>query len=100
VIERFLTGEVLLERRIGSDAFNGNTYAAGVLIVARLHQEAVVVRSYDGREITSNSHVSTKDTIAPGDRITDAYGVAREVVTVRRNTNTRGVFSHFVGYLA
>jgi hypothetical protein len=32
--------------------------------------------------------------------VTDAYGVAREIVTVRRNQSTRGNFSHFVGYLA
>lgn len=100
MINRFLTAEVLLERRTGSDDFNGNTYAAGVMIPARLHSQAEVVRNNDGREITSDSHVSTTTEIRPGDRITDAYGVAREVVTVRRNTNTRGVFSHFVGYLA
>lgn len=100
MITRFLTGEVLLERRTASDDFNGNTYAAGVMIKARLHSQAEVVRNNDGREITSDSHVSTLEELRVGDRITDAYGIGREVVTVRRNTDTRGVFSHFVGYLA
>lgn len=100
MIRRFLTDEVLLERRTGSDDFNGNTYAPGVMIPARLHSEAEVVRSNDGREIVSDSHVSTREEISPGDRITDAYGVAREVITVRTNKATNGTFSHFVGYLA
>ena len=100
MIDRFLTGQVLLERRTSSDAFNGNSYAPGVFVRARFHSEAVVVRSYDGREVTSNAHVSVVTEIAPGDRVTDAYGVAREIVTVRRNQSTRGNFSHFVGYLA
>jgi hypothetical protein len=100
VITRFLTDSVLLERRTGSDDFNGNTYSPGVFVRARLHQEAVVVRTFDNREITSNAHVSTRDVVSPGDRVTDAYGVAREVVTVRTNKDTKGVFSHFVGYLA
>ena len=100
IITRFLTDEVLLERRTGSDDFNGNTYAAGVMIPARLHSQAQVVRTNDGREITSDSHVSTVEELRPGDRITDAYGVGREVVTVRRNKSTNGTFSHFVGYLA
>jgi hypothetical protein len=100
VITRFLTDSIVLERRSASSDFNGNTYAAGVSIPARFHAQAEVVRTYDGREITSSSHVSTRETISPGDRVTDQYGVKREVVTVRRNKNTRGAFSHFVGYLA
>jgi predicted HD phosphohydrolase len=76
VIDRFLTGNVLLERRTSSDAFNGNSYAPGVFVRARFHSEAVVVRSYDGREVTSNAHVSVVTEIAPGDRVTDEIGRA------------------------
>lgn len=100
MIQRFLTTQVLLERRLTSNDFTGNTYAAGVMVDARLHSQAEVVRAFNGREITSAAHVSTRAELNPGDRVTDLYGVAREIVTVRRNQDTRGVFSHFVGFLA
>ena len=100
VIQRFLTDQVVLERRTGTDAFDGNTYTAAVTIPARLHSETTVVRGADGREITSNAHVSSTELLSPGDRITDVYGVQREILTVRINKRTNGEFSHYVGYLA
>ena len=100
VISRFLTDTVVLERRTGTDAFDGNTYAAPITVQARLHSETTVIRGADGREITSNAHVSTPELLTPGDRITDVYGVQREILTVRINKRTNGDFSHFVGFLA
>jgi hypothetical protein len=100
VIQRFLTDTVVLERRTGTDAFDGNAYAAPVSIPARLHSETTVVRGADGREITSSAHVSTTELVSPGDRVTDVYGVPREVLTVRINKRTNGEFSHYVGFLA
>jgi len=88
------------ERRISTNAYDGNTYAAAVTIAVRWFTEERVLRFNDGREIVSGSHVSTSATIAEGDRITDEDGTAREVVRVRLNRDTTGRYSHRIGYLA
>ena len=98
-VQKFLTGRVLLERRVSTDAYEGSVYAAAVEVPARWFDEARVVRGHDAREVLSNAHVSVTEPISVGDRVT-RDGRAREVVMVRRNETTRGVFSHFVGYLA
>lgn len=99
-IERFFLQKCTLERRIGTDAYGGNTYGIASEIRVRWFNEQNVVRTETDREITSDAHVSTDALIRVGDRITDEDGRKREVVVVRRNRNTRGEFSHFVGYLA
>ena len=99
-VHKFLTGSVVLERRTSTDAYAGSTFAAPVTIPARWFDEVRVVRSHDAREVLSNAHVSVVESISAGDRVTSSDGRVREVVTVRRNETTRGVFSHFVGYLA
>ena len=124
---RFLTGRVSIERRESTDAYAGNTYEPATVVPARWFDEVRVVRAHDAREVVSTAHVSVTANLSPGDRVTpvapitadstlwtadssrftadaiagpDASERAREVVAVRRNENTRGHFSHFVGYLA
>ena len=123
---RFLTGRVSIERRESTDAYEGNQYEPPTVVPARWFDEVRVVRSHDAREVVSTAHVSVAVTLAPGDRVTPVAPLtasssmwtadstrftadallgpdfgerAREVVAVRRNENTRGHFSHFVGYL-
>ena len=123
---RFLTGRVSIERRESTDAYEGNQYEPATVVPARWFDEVRVVRSHDAREVVSTAHVSVAVTLAPGDRVTPVAPLtasssmwtadstrftadallgpdfgerAREVVAVRRNENTRGHFSHFVGYL-
>lgn len=100
MINRFLTDHVTLESLVTRDEYEGTTYAAARSIPARLHSRTQVVRGDAGREITSDAHVSTTVLVKPGDRITDIYGVKREVVTVQINKYTDGRFSHRVAYLA
>ena len=99
-VRKFLTSSVSVERRTGSDPYSGDTFAAPVSVAARWFDEARVVRGFDAREVLSNAHVSVVEPIGVGDRVTAPDGRAREVVMVRRNETTRGVFSHFVAYLA
>ena len=99
-VHKFLTGSVTLERRTASDAYSGDTFAPAVEVPARWFDEARVVRGHDAREVLSNAHVSVTESISVGDRVTPPDGRSREVVMVRRNESTRGVFSHYVGYLA
>ena len=100
MIDRFLTDHVTLERLIARDEFDGSTYATPRIVQARLNSKTQVVRGDAGREITSDAHVSVTVDIKPGDRVTDIYGVKREVVTVQINKHTDGRFSHRVAYLA
>lgn len=100
MITRFLTDHITLERLTARDEFEGTTYATPRIVPARLHSLTEVVRGDAGREITSDAHVSVTCDIKPGDRVTDIYGVKREVVTVRINKHTDGRFSHRVAYLA
>jgi hypothetical protein len=99
-VARFMKQTAVLERRTATDAYDGTTYATGVTVNVRWFTEATVVRTRDAREVISSAHVSLKDTITEGDRITDESGRAREVVMVRKNRDTRGTFSHYVAYLA
>jgi hypothetical protein len=99
-VERFFLQKCALERRLGTDGYTGNTYGIPTEIRVRWYNEVNVVRSETDREVTSDAYVSTESVIRAGDRITDEDGRKREVVIVRRNRNTRGEFSHFVGYLA
>ena len=99
-VSRFLKQPVLLERRVSTDAYSGNSYATGVTVPARWFSEVSVLMGDDRREVVSSAHVSLLVEVSEGDRITDESGRAREVVRVRRNRDTRGVFSHYVAYLA
>ena len=99
-VARFLTSTAVIERRASSDSYAGNTYSAPEIVPARWHDEARVVRADNARDITSSSHVTLMTLVSVGDRVTDPLGRAREIVLVRRNESTRGVFSHYVGYLA
>lgn len=99
-VQRFFLQKCTLERRVGTDAFSGNTYGVPTEIRVRWFNEVTVLRTETDREITSDAYVSTDVLVRVGDRITDEDGRKREVVQVRRNRNTRGEFSHFVGYLA
>lgn len=100
LVDRFLKQAAVLERRTATDAYRGTSYAAPETIKVRWHAEVTVLRTDDGREITSNAHISTATEITEGDRLTDEAGRAREILRVRRNRDTRGRFSHYVGYLA
>lgn len=97
---RFLRASVTLERRVSTDAYAGNGYATGVTVQARWFDDHQVLRTSDAREVTSSAHVTTRELVSNGDRITDPHGRAREVIHVRRNEDTRGRFSHYVAYLA
>lgn len=126
-IHKFLTGRVVIERRTSTDAYSGHSYDPASVVPARWFDEVRVVRGVDAREVLSNAHVSLVEFIAAGDRVTPAASITadstlltadstrvtadatvgpdlsqrtREVVAVRRNETTRGVFSHYVGYLA
>jgi hypothetical protein len=99
-VERFFLQKCTLERRLGTDAYSGNSYGVPSEIRVRWFNQATVVRTETDREVTSDAHISTATVIRVGDRITDEDGRKREVIVVRRNRNTRGEFSHFVGYLA
>jgi len=98
--ERFFLQRATLERRVGTDSYNGNTYGNPTEIRVRWFNEVRVIRTATDREITSDAHVSTSTLIRIGDLITDEDGRKREIINVRRNYNTRAEFSHFVGYLA
>jgi hypothetical protein len=100
MISRFLTDHITLERLVTRDEFEGTTYAPPRSIPARLNSKTQVVRGDAGREITSSAHVTVTVEIKPGDRVTDIYGIKREVVTVQINKHTDGRFSHRVAYLA
>jgi hypothetical protein len=99
-VQRFFLQQCVLERRIGTDSYAGNTYGNPTAIRVRWFNEVNVLRTETDREVTSDAHISTTTVIRFGDRITDEDGRKREVVIVRLNRNTRGEFSHFVGYLA
>jgi hypothetical protein len=99
-VERFFLQKCTLERRIGTDAYNGTTYGIPTVIRVRWYNETNLLRTATSRELTSDAHISTDTLIRIGDRITDEDGRKREVVEVRLNRNTRGVFSHFLGFLA
>ena len=126
-IHKFLTGRVSIERRTSTDAYEGHSYDSASVVPARWFDEVRVVRGVDAREVLSSAHVSVTAPLSVGDRVTpaadltadsslltadstrvtadatvgpDAGARSREVVLVRRNESTRGVFSHFVGYLA
>ena len=99
-VGRFFFQQCVLERRVGTDAYGGNTYGIPTTIRVRWFNEVTVLRTETDREVTSDAHISTESVIRAGDRITDEDGRKREVVVVRLNRNTRGEFSHFVGYLA
>jgi hypothetical protein len=99
-INRYLTDRITWERLIARDEYDGNTYAAPATIPARLHSITQVVRTNDGREITSNAHVTATNPINVGDRITDANGTKREIINVRIAKGVDGRTSHRVGDLA
>lgn len=98
-IRRYLTDQIVWERLVARDEFDGNTYAAAVTIPGRLHSVTNVIRDNDGREIVSNAHVTATAIINVGDRITDANGVKREIVQVRIAKAVDGRTSHRVGDL-
>lgn len=100
MVTPFLRQTAVLERRTATSAREGNTYAAPETIDVRWYSEETVLRFDDGREIVSGSHISTRALISEGDRVTDEDGRARAIVRVRRNRDTRGAFSHWIGYLA
>lgn len=99
LIDRFLNETATLERRTGTDAYSGDTFSAPKSIKVRWMTENTVVLLSDRREVVSDSHISCTDEVAVGDRVTDEAGRKREVLTVRLNRSTRGVFSHYVAYL-
>lgn len=100
MVTPFLRQTAVLERRTATSAREGNTYTAAETIRVRWYSEETVLRFDDGREIISGAHISTPALISEGDRLTDEDGRARAIVRVRRNRDTRGAFSHYVGYLA
>ncbi len=100
MVTPFLRQTAALERRTGTSAYTGNTYTTPETIRVRWYSQETVLRFDDGREVISDAHISTRAAITEGDRITDERGRAREIVRVRRNRDTRGAFSHWVGYLA
>ena len=99
-IQRFLTQAAVIERRTTQDAYSGHSYAAPVTVLARWATATRLLQGRDGGEVVSDTHVSVIALVTEGDRITDEAGRARTVVRVRRNTTTRGVFTHYVAYLA
>ena len=126
-VHKFLTGRVSIERRTSTDAYEGHSYDPASVVPARWFDEVRVGRGVDAREVLSSAHVSVTAPLSVGDRVTpaadltadsslltadstrvtadatvgpDAGARSREVVLVRRNESTRGVFSHYVGYLA
>lgn len=99
-VKRFLVDSAVLERRMSSDAYTGNTYAAPVTVACRWIDEVSVLRGADRREVTSSASVSLLEEVTEGDRITDRQGVAREVIRVRRNRDLSGKFSHYRAFLA
>lgn len=100
LIDRFLNETAVIEARVGTDAYSGNQYGAPVSTPVRWHSEHKVVRDDQGREVISDSHISLTASVSVGDRVTDEWGRKREVVAVRINRSTTGVFSHYVAYLA
>lgn len=100
MVDKFLRQTATWEARTGTDAHAGNTYGTAATIKVRWFTEHVVVRTSDRREITSSAHISCKEAVALGDRITDESGRAREVIDVRLDRDTRGNYSHRVAYLA
>jgi len=98
--QRFLKQTATWEARTGTDAHSGNTYGASATIKVRWFTEHVVLRLANRREVTSSAHISTTATVNEGDRITDEFGRAREIVDVRINRDSRGALSHRVAYLA
>lgn len=100
MVNKFLKQTASWEARTGTDAHSGNTYSTAVPIKVRWFTEHVVLRLSDRREVTSSAHISTKAAISTGDRITDEFGRAREIIDVRLDRDSRGNYSHRVGYLA
>jgi len=92
--------EATLEVRQATDSYAGDTFDDPVTIDVRWFNEVQAVRTDDGTQYVSSSHISTLVEVKAGDRVTDEDGVVRRVVEVRKNRSTRGVFSHYVAYLA
>lgn len=97
---RFFQQTAVWEARTSSDAYTGDTFASPVTINVRWYTENELVRNDEGREVTTSARISTLTAVKVGDRVTDEMTRERTIVTVRKNRDTRGVFSHYVAWLA
>ena len=97
-VERFFTQKATLQKLL-SEGYSGSTYGDEVEISVRKYTENETVISPSAVETVTSARISTTAEIAVGDRITDADGKQKEVIQVRKNYSTRGIFSHNVGWL-
>lgn len=100
LVTPYLVETLTLERRTGSDAYRGDTFAAPVTVRGRWYDRVQVVRGAEARTVTSTAHATVQEAVAVGDRITDPDGRAREVVAVSTNKNLLGQPASWVAYLA
>jgi len=99
IIDGFLQQTATLKRSTGPNAYGEQGHAAGVTVNVRWFYQNEMVRNDEGREVVSSAHISLKDSITTQDLVTDENGRDREVITVRKNRDVDGIFSHFVAYL-
>ena len=99
-VARFFRSLATYEALTGSNSYTGDTFSPAASIRVRWDFQNRLVRNGEGQEVTVSAHVSTLTALAVGDRITDPAGVARRVIAVRTNRDTRGRLSHYVASLA
>lgn len=99
LIRRFLRQTATWKPRTAADDYDGNTYGTPATIKVRWYDEVKSLMNANEVEVISTAHISCLEHVHAGDLITDPDGRDREVITVRRNLDTRGAFSHHVAYL-
>jgi len=99
LVHRFLRTTSQHRARTTADAYSGDTFAAPATVKVRWYDQVQTVRTIDEQELTSTAHATLLEEINPGDTLTDPEGRERRVITVRRNEDTRGRYSHRVAYL-
>lgn len=99
IIDKYLTQTAILKRAGGVDQYGEYAYASPVTVSVRWVYENKIIVDSDGREVISSAKLSTKAEVAPGDEIVDSEGRDREVITVRKDYDIDGVFSHYVAFL-
>lgn len=96
---RFFQQTAAWEKLTGSDPYEGDTFDAAQDISVRWYTSNDLVRDAQGNEVVSSGRISTTTEVSVGDKVTDEMSRERRVVTVRKNRDTRGKFSHYVAHL-
>ena len=97
---RFFRQAITLKRLVSRDDYAGSSYAEPETIYARWSDKPELVRGNDGVEVTTSARVSTLEALSVGDRLLDASGTEREVVSVGEARDVRGGRSHVVARVA